>query len=97
MTKTAEMWRQGLDGRDTASMQNAVTLLQKSLQTGDWFSECISDVLEQHESGRIQTPTDLKMYIERVEGEFQRNLQTAREFWRQYRALVEQSEDPMPK
>jgi hypothetical protein len=96
MTKTAEMWRQGVNGPEMPPVQKTVGLLQKSMQKEDWFSECITDVLEQHTSGKLQTPTDLKMYIEGVEAEFLRNLQTAREFWRQYRSLVEQAEE-VPK
>lgn len=97
MTKTAEMWRQRLDDTEPPPVQNAVGLLQKSMQKDDWFSDWITDVLEEHASGRLQTPTDLKRYVERVEAEFLRNLQTAREFWRQYRSLVEQAEEVQNK
>jgi hypothetical protein len=99
MGKTADFWRQGVDERtpDGTQVPRSMVLLADLLQKEDWFTTCISKALEEHANGKLQTPSDLRVFVEQIETEFRRNLQVAREFWRKYRALVEQPEEALPR
>jgi hypothetical protein len=95
MGKAADFWRQGVEERspDGTQVPKSMVLMADLLQKEDWFSICISKALEEHANGKLQTPTDLRMFVEQIETDFRRNLQLAREFWRKYRTLVEQHDE----